>query len=207
MLFPSQRGHVLCWLLPLPSGTWMNMWLCTWRVGPGLRDLGFGHVSALPLPCWVSVERLLPLAVSVPPPVGDCCGSGKTQQRFVGPCAGTSATWLFPGSLALEMSSVLGAAAASFGKIFLVVSSFFLPPLLFSGVWICFLPLVDWNMQSRAWFQSGRRSLRNEHQVRDSQENLWCRMTKPILRQQGSLAFPDYFQGFLQCTFDYVLCD
>ena len=40
----------------------------------------------------------------------------------------------------------------SFEKIFMVVLVFFVPPLMFSGVWICFLPLVDWNMAKHGLF-------------------------------------------------------
>lgn len=71
------------------------------------------------------------------------CGAELWDENTTKVCSGNTCrdlcTWLFPGALALDTSSVLlGATAPSFGEIFLLVSLFFLLSLPFSGVWICF---------------------------------------------------------------------
>lgn len=50
---------------------------------------------------------------------------------------------------AFSVGSVRG---LSFEKILMVVLLFFVPPLGFSGAWISFLPLVDWNMAKHGPF-------------------------------------------------------
>lgn len=125
MFFPSQGGHILCWLLLLPSG-----WTCGLVSGllyPRTQGFGiwkgFSFSTALLSECGEVASPSRVCATTC----RELLWQWETQQRFaLGTCAEPSVTWLFPGALALDTSSVsLRAAAVSFGEIFLLVSLFF----------------------------------------------------------------------------------